>query len=99
LHAAGQRSFARSGGRRGVVGSLPPTRAGFIPIEAKANFSRPITHNTGLARAEARVVPKDAGLFRPKRAWWCRMARCWRTHIDDYGVGHRTVDTVRRRAG
>ena len=36
--------------------SLIPARAGFRTVETKVNLSRPITSDTGRARAEARVV-------------------------------------------
>jgi len=36
--------------------SLLPAGSGYATIETKANFSRPITQNSGRVRAEARVV-------------------------------------------
>ena len=36
--------------------SLLPAGAGYATVETKANFSRPITKDTGRVRAEARVV-------------------------------------------
>lgn len=36
--------------------SLLPAGSGFTTIETKANLSRPITPNTGLIRAEGRVI-------------------------------------------
>ncbi len=36
--------------------TLLPTGAGYATVETKANFSRPITKDTGRVRAEARVV-------------------------------------------
>jgi uncharacterized protein (TIGR00369 family) len=38
--------------------SLLPPGSGFTTIETKANFSRPITKDTGRVRAEARVVSR-----------------------------------------
>jgi uncharacterized protein (TIGR00369 family) len=43
-----------AGGCAGL--SLMPAGSGFTTIETKANFSRPITKDTGLVRAEAHVV-------------------------------------------
>ncbi len=43
-----------AGGCAGL--SLLPAGSGFATIETKANFSRPITKDTGRVRAEARVV-------------------------------------------
>jgi uncharacterized protein (TIGR00369 family) len=36
--------------------SLLPAGSGYITIETKANFSRPVTQQTGRVRAEARAV-------------------------------------------
>ncbi|MBI2725553.1 MAG: PaaI family thioesterase [Polaromonas sp.] len=36
--------------------STLPAGVGYTTVETKGNFSRPITHNTGRVRAEARVV-------------------------------------------
>jgi len=43
-----------AGGCAGL--SLIPAGAGFATIETKANFSRPMTKDTGRVRAEGRVV-------------------------------------------
>ena len=43
-----------AGGCAGM--SLLPAGSGFATIETKANFSRPLTRDTGRVRAEARVV-------------------------------------------
>lgn len=38
--------------------SLMPAGVGYATVETKANFSRPITQDTGRVRAEARVVAR-----------------------------------------
>jgi uncharacterized protein (TIGR00369 family) len=43
-----------AGGCAGL--SLMPAGSGFTTIETKANFSRPITKDTGLVRAEGHVI-------------------------------------------
>jgi uncharacterized protein (TIGR00369 family) len=45
-----------AGGCAGL--SLLPAGSGYATIETKANFSRPITKDTGRVRAEARVVAR-----------------------------------------
>jgi uncharacterized protein (TIGR00369 family) len=50
-----------AGGYAGL--SLLPVGSGFATIETKANFSRPITKDSGRVRAEGRVVAQGRQIF------------------------------------
>ena len=60
--------------------SLMPPDSGYATVETKGNLSRPILHNTGRVRAEARVVSQASRSSRRKRASSPRTtARFWPT--------------------
>src|SRR5277367_6845944 len=65
--------------------SLLPVGAGYATVETKANFSRPITKDTGRVRAEARALGRGRQIGGPHPGWGGPHPGPWRVdHHDSY---------------